>query len=213
MTPALEALARRAVAAKAWRQLTPRRNHVMMSRMEWKLIPGFRDCYEVSDAGHVRTWLKRGTRRRMPEPTTMIGYPISGYPTVLLRDAGGARKNLRVHQAVLLAFVGPCPPGHECRHINGTKSDNRVANLAWGTPGENANDKRRHGTMCEGRKVGTAKLHPLDAVAIGRLLDRGFGLDFLASMFGCNKSTIRNVRDGNTWRQAEALVAALEGAP
>jgi HNH endonuclease/NUMOD4 motif len=32
---------------------------------------------------------------------------------------------LRVHRLVLEAFVGPCPPGQECRHLNGNPSDNR----------------------------------------------------------------------------------------
>jgi len=51
----------------------------------------------------------------------------------------------RVHRLVLEAFVGPCPEGMECRHLDGDPSNNRLENLRWGTPAENTEDKRKHG--------------------------------------------------------------------
>ena len=51
-----------------------------------------------------------------------------------------------VHQLVLEAFVGPRPPAYQARHLNGCRGDNRLENLAWSTPSENARDKRQHGT-------------------------------------------------------------------
>jgi hypothetical protein len=49
-----------------------------------------------------------------------------------------------IHRLVLAAFMGPCPSGREAAHWNGDKSDNRLANLRWATPDENASDKIRH---------------------------------------------------------------------
>ena len=46
-----------------------------------------------------------------------------------------------VHRLVLEAFVGPCPEGMECRHLEGDTANNALSNLAWGTPQENAADK------------------------------------------------------------------------
>jgi hypothetical protein len=66
----------------------------------------------------------------------------SGYRQVNL--GRGVRRY--VHRLVLEAFVGPCPEGEECRHLNGDPGDNRLANLCWGTVAENRMDKVRHGT-------------------------------------------------------------------
>jgi len=37
----------------------------------------------------------------------------------------------RVDHLVLLAFVGPCPEGYECRHLDGDPANNHVDNLRW----------------------------------------------------------------------------------
>lgn len=50
-----------------------------------------------------------------------------------------------VHHLVLESFVGPRPDESECLHINGDASDNRLANLRWGTRLENMADFRLHG--------------------------------------------------------------------
>lgn len=52
----------------------------------------------------------------------------------------------RVHELVLTTFVGPCPSGLECRHLDGNPARCALANLAWGTHRENEADKYRHGT-------------------------------------------------------------------
>jgi hypothetical protein len=45
----------------------------------------------------------------------------------------------------------------QCRHLDGNRSNNRLDNLAWGTPLENGADKARHGTA-KGERNGRAKL-------------------------------------------------------
>lgn len=51
-----------------------------------------------------------------------------------------------MHELVLTAHVGPCPPGMECRHLDGDEKNNALSNLVWGTPPEQALDRVRHGT-------------------------------------------------------------------
>lgn len=67
-----------------------------------------------------------------------------GYRRVHFWTPSGSRSFL-VHRLVLGAFVGPCPAGMECRHLNGDSTDNRVENLAWGTHVENVKDVIAHG--------------------------------------------------------------------
>lgn len=55
-------------------------------------------------------------------------------------------KTQSVHRLIAEAFHGPCPPGLECCHNNGKRTDNRPENLRWDTRSANHLDKRRHGT-------------------------------------------------------------------
>src|SRR5262245_23559473 len=48
-----------------------------------------------------------------------------GYKEVTM---GG--RSRRVHRLVLEAFVGPCPPGKLCRHLDGDSGNSRLDNLA-----------------------------------------------------------------------------------
>lgn len=63
-----------------------------------------------------------------------------------------------IHVLVLEAFMGPCPEGMQCRHLDGNPANNHVSNLVWGTPQENQLDRKLHGTSMEGSKHPMAKL-------------------------------------------------------
>lgn len=113
---------------------------------EWRFIPGLEGWYQASDQGRVRS-IDHETRNRYG-PYIRRGQILSlacppsggGYQTVLI---GGRVR--RVHQLVLLAFVGEPGPGEEVRHLNGIKTDNRLVNLRYGTKTENQLDNVRHG--------------------------------------------------------------------
>ena len=100
---------------------------------EWRSIPGWFG-YEASNLGRIRS-----PRKVLAQHITRNGYLI----TILSR---GKAKTVSVHKHILLAFRGPAPEGHECRHLNSIRTDNRIENLAWGTHSENAQDQVRHGT-------------------------------------------------------------------
>lgn len=67
-----------------------------------------------------------------------------GYCRVSLSKKG-KKSSYRTHRLVLETFVGPCPKGHETRHKDGDPANNRLDNLCWGTPKENAKDRGDHG--------------------------------------------------------------------
>jgi hypothetical protein len=107
----------------------------------WKPIPGWGDLYEVSDLGRIRSVRRKGSKGGvLKTPITTSGYPEVN----LCRD--GKVTHFQAHYLVVLAFHGERPSGMECRHLNGDRSDNRAANLAWGTSSENNRDRVRHGT-------------------------------------------------------------------
>lgn len=72
------------------------------------------------------------------------GQQTKGYLIVNL--CNGHSHVRTIHRLVLETYVGPCPEGMQCRHLNGNQFDNRFENLCWGTPSENVRDTIQHGT-------------------------------------------------------------------
>lgn len=114
----------------------------------WLPIPGYDGRYSVSDHGRVRSERRAVTNgnssRTVPE-MVLRPYVRNGYSMVQL-SVGDKGKHHLIHRLVLLAFVGECPEGMEVRHLDGVRSNNRLANLAYGTKSENQRDRIRHGT-------------------------------------------------------------------
>lgn len=120
----------------------------------WRPVVGFEGLYEVSELGGVRSLARivhysgRFTRRHAAR-TLRAGIGERRHLLVALqRDK--FRKTGWIHRLVLEAFVGPCPEGMQCRHLDGDPANNRLSNLKWGTPKENQADRERHGRTCRG---------------------------------------------------------------
>lgn len=130
----------------------------------WLPVIRYEDLYEVSDLGRVRS-LDRETPVMMPYGPTTRHYRgkllkptlnSHGYPEVGLWKCGVSDNRL-VHQLVLEAFRGPCPPGEEARHGPAGKLDASLANLCYGTRAENVGaDRLRDGQDNRGERHGQA---------------------------------------------------------
>ncbi len=101
-----------------------------------KQIPNYPN-YSVDKDGRV--WTHKFKRWLHPYPGGMGRLRVS----LFINDVP---KNQYVHRLVLETYVGPCPAGMQCRHLNGDHQDNRLVNLKWGTRSENMQDAVRHGT-------------------------------------------------------------------
>ena len=112
----------------------------------WKPIPGY-PFYEASEiTGRVRSVPREAhgrTYRSVVKVLPRVEQRLR--PGGRHQRGGAARRRGRFTRLVLLAFVGPCPPGQEARHLNGNSLDNRAENLAWGTKAENTEDQFAHG--------------------------------------------------------------------
>ncbi len=105
---------------------------------EWKAVRGHEGIYEVSDEGLLRN-LETG-RTLDPKPAKN-----GGRRELILRRHDGTVARTRAYVVVLEAFVGPRPDGAHAAHRNDVPWDDRLENLYWASPSENAYDKIRNG--------------------------------------------------------------------
>ena len=164
----------------------------------WLPIEGYEGRYEVSDHGRVRSFVSPHGERKNP---LILKAGISkGYETVVLCKANPKRRTHRVHNLVLIAFIGPAPIGKpEGRHLDGNRRHNRPLNLVWGSRQENAQDMAAHGTA-KGEGNARAKLSDDDVRAIRKRYETiGSSHRKMAAEYGVAKSTIGFAITGQTW--------------
>lgn len=157
------------------------------------------EFYRIGDDGSVwscrlpcQPRIKTGPWRRVKQ------YLLrNGYCKACIR--AGGRTSYLVHRLVLEAFVGPCPAGMECRHENGSKADNRLSNLSWGTHHENATDTIRLGRQVRGSYQHNARLTEADIPIIRSRLAVGETMSAIALDYRVAYTTIRRIRDNRGW--------------
>lgn len=112
----------------------------------WAPISGWEGLYSASDRGRIRSETRHvvsrwGGLKIVRSRILASGRSGSGYLHVTLAREGAAYR-VSVHRLVLEAFVGPCPPGMECRHHpDNCRTNNRLENLSWGTHSQNMRDR------------------------------------------------------------------------
>jgi len=116
-------------------------------------------------------------------------------------------KTRLVHRLILETFVGPCPEGMECRHLDGNKLNNHVDNLQWGSRSENVQDAIKHGTFKAqppdntGSKNGMSKLTRQDVKEIRKLYkSKKLNQYQLAEKFNIDQSNISCIVRRKTWK-------------
>lgn len=175
----------------------------------WKPVPGL-EPYEASSLGRVRrpAWIQMKVvtvgcaprAHRKPESVLVGEICSGGYRRIFLFMNGVKCRHL-AHRMVAMAFHGPCPKGMICRHLSGTRTDNRPQNLAWGSYSQNQLDRHSHGTAITGAAHHRTKLNEKQAEEIrahitgGSLTQKAIG-----AIYGVTGGAVSAIKRGDTWR-------------
>lgn len=160
----------------------------MPQKEMWKNIPGYKKLYQASNLGKIKSY-KNGKILR-PWTKNKTGH--------LCVDLylNNKRRHLFVHRLILETFIGPCPLGMECRHLDGNPLNNRLDNLCWGTRSENIKDSVLHGSFIGNKKLNTWKVR-----IIKRLIEDGYLTQKeIATIFGVDPSAISNIKRKKRWK-------------
>ena len=157
----------------------------------WRDVAGYEGLYQISNKGRLKSTKRHGTLGGIIKLYCHNGYMQTG----LYKNGIGEMK--KIHQLVLTAFSGPMPDGMCCRHLNGNPSDNRIQNLKWGTPKENAEDTKRHERTNRGERNGMAKLTEHDVIAI-RNMSGTHGK--IAKRFGISSTAVCMIKSKRRWK-------------
>jgi hypothetical protein len=149
----------------------------------------------ISRAG-VRYVLGEHWKPLKARPINKYGY----LEVQLYKD--GLRYHRLVHRLVLEAFIGLCPEGMECRHLDGKPGNCWLDNLAWATPKVNQGDRPRHGTDVRGEKHGIAAVTNQQAVEIRRMAETCKNKSLIARRFHTTRYVVAGILRGETYRDA-----------
>lgn len=154
--------------------------------------------YRVGNDGSV--WSKRSRWRLLSEWRELKpARHLAGYRMLTLQLGNSVEVKRLVHHLVLEAFVGLCPEGMECRHLDGNRWNCNLSNLCWGTPLENMEDKRRHGTVPMGDNHQSAVITSDLVVKMRQMARNGKNAAEIAETLGYNYDTTRAAIIGRTW--------------
>lgn len=159
--------------------------------------------YAVSRCGKVF----RNGKARKPS------WGTKGYLRLNIRTDKGMR-TIPVHRIVLETYKGKRPKGKQCRHLNGDKSDNSVDNLAWGTHGENMQDKIDHGTtdnVPKGTAHFRAKMTEAQVIEARLRASKGESVASFAGEYGLTPSGMRAVVNGRKWKHLPHAIKRKPG--
>lgn len=134
-----------------------------------------------------------------------------GYVQIKFRDPD----NWRVERAVLAHRViwehehGPILAGLTINHLNGVKTDNRIANLECVTLTENMRHARRTGLLRarQSEDMPTAKLTNEQAREVYRRAWTGEDQSRIAKDFGIGRITVSHIKVGRAYKSATSRAA------
>lgn len=152
--------------------------------------------YLVSATGRVIS-VKSGTPRLL-----LLRVDARGYSLVQFSWGRQNRRLCTVHRLVAQTFIPNPENKPQVNHIDGVKTNNRVANLEWVTPKENSQHDSAMGLMDgpKGERCARHILNDEDIAVIKARIAAGDLLSEIAKTYGVSWSCIRDIRRNRCWK-------------
>lgn len=175
----------------------------------WKDIPQYERIYQASNWGNIKRLV--GYKCLVERILKSASCNKYGHQFIVLYK-NNIRKECLVHRLVLETFIGPCPFGMECRHLDGNPKNNKLDNLCWGTKLENIQDRRMHGTESSGSRKGInqginngmSTLNNWIVRIVRQLLkQKVLRQKEIAKIFSISDSVVSNIKYGKIWKNVE----------
>ena len=180
-------------------------------KIKFSGVPKFPD-YRVSKGGIVQSRKIYGSKvggigpwwTMKPKRANKSRY----FYVDLFRQVGRPERHT-LHELVLITYVGPCPNGMRCRHLDDDPTNNTLDNLCWGTPADNYLDSLRNGIATVGEDRYNAVLTNEQIREIRRRFTKAepfaWGtkikfMDELGKEFGVRGAYIRRIVEFHIWK-------------
>jgi len=175
-----------------------------------KQIPNFIG-YKITKDGRI--WSKPKLRCRVGK-WLKPDIADSEHCRVTLYKNGRVYRKL-VHRLVLETYIGKCPIGYECRHLDGNPKNNRLKNLCWGTRSENSKDAIKHGTHPGLKTKGESHSHAKLTEQNVRMIIYLSRIDLftqreIADIYDISEACVSNIVHKKAWKHIWAEKEKLE---
>lgn len=169
---------------------------------EFKVLKHY-PAYRISNCGKLQSRWRIGVRKKDNPYKEWRDYKqkidIYGYAYVNLCDGVNKPKTTKIHNIVLMEFVGEKPKGMCVRHLDSNKFNNSLSNLSYGTYLENENDKHANGTWHT--RITNRKLTALQINEIINKCTSGEKDKDLAIEYNVSRPTITRIRNNKIWKR------------
>ena len=156
----------------------------------WRNIDGYKEMYQISSFGRVRSY--KYTEPRILKPRVNSG----GYKYVNL-SIDGKYKSICIHRLVAQHFLGKS--NLTVNHKNGNKLNNCVDNLEWISASENFIHAKNNGLLACGERNGRSKLTERDVKVIRYKHSIGKSSRSLSREFGVSRDVIFKIINNLNW--------------
>lgn len=172
----------------------------------WKDIEGYEGLYQISNLGRVKS-LERTIHavNRDFHHSEIIRKPSEyrgGYLQVPL-SKNKVRKMAKIHRLVAEAFIPNPDNKPQVNHIDSNRKNNRLDNLEWVTPKENAVHSCVYGARHKPKVYGTNGTITICVDRVSQVADYGFRPDGVSRVLNHHSKKYNTHKGFYWWREGE----------